>query len=399
MTTYTIGCPSTGSDPIRPRTRRLLSVATYTAGVSRTVSRPLRRVTPTVSRMNDSVGIRQAISARVLRLAHLEVPSRARPSRPRPGLNRSTIADLVGALVALGLVEERAPDPAGASAVRRRSWRRIPEWSRSRSTPRWTPSPWRPSASTALATAGAHRGGPPPRPRARPRSSSPSASPRGGPMSWPAPHRRDRHRGAGPRPRVGRPRPRRPAPAVERRRAARSGRAGDRPPDRRRQRRRDGRARRAPLRRRARRRPRRLPQRRRERHRRRPRRAGVAGDRRRPATPASSARTGPRIAADADRRADDGVLEDEVSRARLLAALGRAHADEPTSRSAADLRRAPKCSTRSPGSAASWRPRSRTPSTSSIPRSWCSADFSGRWPPTTRRPEAGGRGADDAGQR
>ena len=32
----------------------------------------------------------------------------------------------------------------------------------------------------------------------------------------------------------------------------------------------------------------------------------------------------PRIASAADRRAADGVLEDEVSRARLLAALGRA---------------------------------------------------------------------------
>ncbi|WP_438353868.1 ROK family transcriptional regulator [Microbacterium sp. CJ88] len=38
----------------------------------------------------------------------------------------------------------------------------------------------------------------------------------------------------------------------------------------------------------------------------------------------------PRIAADVDRRADEGVLEDEVSRARLLAAVGMAAADEPT---------------------------------------------------------------------
>ncbi len=37
----------------------------------------------------------------------------------------------------------------------------------------------------------------------------------------------------------------------------------------------------------------------------------------------------PGIAASGDRRAGDGVLEDEVSRARLLAALGLAHADEP----------------------------------------------------------------------
>lgn len=38
----------------------------------------------------------------------------------------------------------------------------------------------------------------------------------------------------------------------------------------------------------------------------------------------------PGIAADADRRADHGVLEDEVSRARLLEAVGLASADEPT---------------------------------------------------------------------
>jgi predicted NBD/HSP70 family sugar kinase len=38
----------------------------------------------------------------------------------------------------------------------------------------------------------------------------------------------------------------------------------------------------------------------------------------------------PGIASAADRRAGDGVLEDEVSRARLLAALGRSNADDPT---------------------------------------------------------------------
>ena len=38
----------------------------------------------------------------------------------------------------------------------------------------------------------------------------------------------------------------------------------------------------------------------------------------------------PGIASPADRRAGDGVLEDEVSRARLLAALGRSNVDEPT---------------------------------------------------------------------
>lgn len=42
----------------------------------------------------------------------------------------------------------------------------------------------------------------------------------------------------------------------------------------------------------------------------------------------------PGIASDADRRADHGVLEDEVSRARLLAAVGLPSADEPTLASA-----------------------------------------------------------------
>lgn len=42
----------------------------------------------------------------------------------------------------------------------------------------------------------------------------------------------------------------------------------------------------------------------------------------------------PGIASDADRRADHGVLEDEVSRARLLAAVGLSSADEPTLASA-----------------------------------------------------------------
>jgi len=38
----------------------------------------------------------------------------------------------------------------------------------------------------------------------------------------------------------------------------------------------------------------------------------------------------PGIAAESDRRAGDGVLEDEVSRAHLLAAVGLTAADEPT---------------------------------------------------------------------
>ncbi|WP_374976897.1 ROK family protein [Microbacterium trichothecenolyticum] len=57
-------------------------------------------------------GVRQRNLARLLRLVHLEGPlSRARLTEST-GLNRSTIADLVGELVREGLVVERAPDPS-----------------------------------------------------------------------------------------------------------------------------------------------------------------------------------------------------------------------------------------------------------------------------------------------
>ncbi|WP_203581695.1 ROK family protein [Microbacterium hibisci] len=57
-------------------------------------------------------GVRQRNLARLLRLVHLEGPlSRARLTGAT-GLNRSTIADLVGELVREGLVVERAPDPS-----------------------------------------------------------------------------------------------------------------------------------------------------------------------------------------------------------------------------------------------------------------------------------------------
>jgi predicted NBD/HSP70 family sugar kinase len=62
--------------------------------------------------MNETVGSRQANLARVLRLAHLEGPVSRATLTAATGLNRSTIADLVGDLVALGVVEERAPDPS-----------------------------------------------------------------------------------------------------------------------------------------------------------------------------------------------------------------------------------------------------------------------------------------------
>ncbi|GAA1981738.1 ROK family transcriptional regulator [Microbacterium pumilum] len=63
--------------------------------------------------MNDSVGIRQANLSRVLRLVHVDGPLSRAALTEATGLNRSTIADLIGALVEGGLVEERAPDPVG----------------------------------------------------------------------------------------------------------------------------------------------------------------------------------------------------------------------------------------------------------------------------------------------
>jgi predicted NBD/HSP70 family sugar kinase len=62
--------------------------------------------------MNETVGSRQANLARLLRLAHFEGPVSRATLTAATGLNRSTIADLVGDLVALGVVEERAPDPS-----------------------------------------------------------------------------------------------------------------------------------------------------------------------------------------------------------------------------------------------------------------------------------------------
>jgi len=62
--------------------------------------------------MNESVGSRQANLSRILRLAHLDGPLSRATLTSATGLNRSTVADLVGDLTALGLVEERAPDPS-----------------------------------------------------------------------------------------------------------------------------------------------------------------------------------------------------------------------------------------------------------------------------------------------
>ncbi|HEX5730152.1 ROK family protein [Microbacterium sp.] len=56
--------------------------------------------------------VRQRNLARILRLVHLEGPLSRAALTESTGLNRSTIADLVGQLARAGVVEERAPDPS-----------------------------------------------------------------------------------------------------------------------------------------------------------------------------------------------------------------------------------------------------------------------------------------------
>lgn len=55
-------------------------------------------------------GVRQRNLARILRLVHLEGPLSRATLTESTGLNRSTIADLVAELVREGIVQERAPD-------------------------------------------------------------------------------------------------------------------------------------------------------------------------------------------------------------------------------------------------------------------------------------------------
>ncbi|MFH8252236.1 ROK family protein [Microbacterium sp. B2969] len=57
-------------------------------------------------------GVRQRNLARILRIVHVDGPQSRATLTETTGLNRSTIADLVGELVRSGLVEERAPDPS-----------------------------------------------------------------------------------------------------------------------------------------------------------------------------------------------------------------------------------------------------------------------------------------------
>jgi predicted NBD/HSP70 family sugar kinase len=54
-------------------------------------------------------GVRQANLARILRLVHVDGPLSRAALTEATGLNRSTVADLVGELADFGLVEERAP--------------------------------------------------------------------------------------------------------------------------------------------------------------------------------------------------------------------------------------------------------------------------------------------------
>lgn len=65
-----------------------------------------------MGRVKESVGVRQANLGRLLRLVHVDGPLSRAALTETTGLNRSTIADLIGGLVDLGLVEERAPDPS-----------------------------------------------------------------------------------------------------------------------------------------------------------------------------------------------------------------------------------------------------------------------------------------------
>ncbi|MBU4465103.1 MAG: ROK family protein [Actinobacteria bacterium] len=70
---------------------------------------------PRVGTVSEStgIGVRQANLARILRFVHLEGPLSRAALTELTGLNRSTIADLVAELGRLGLTDEHAPDPLG----------------------------------------------------------------------------------------------------------------------------------------------------------------------------------------------------------------------------------------------------------------------------------------------
>lgn len=65
-----------------------------------------------VESATNGEGVRQRNLARLLRIVHLDGPVSRAALTEATGLNRSTIGDLVVELVTAGLVEERAPDPS-----------------------------------------------------------------------------------------------------------------------------------------------------------------------------------------------------------------------------------------------------------------------------------------------
>jgi predicted NBD/HSP70 family sugar kinase len=69
-------------------------------------------IEPSAAERAVADGTRRRNLTRVLRLAHLDGPLSRASLTETTGLNRSTIADLVAELGRLGLVEERAPDPS-----------------------------------------------------------------------------------------------------------------------------------------------------------------------------------------------------------------------------------------------------------------------------------------------
>lgn len=89
--------------------------------------------------MRETVGVRQTNLARLLQLVHRGGPLSRAALTEATGLNRSTIADLVGELVDEGLVVERAPDPSrrvGRPSPSSPPTRTCSPW---RSTPKWMP--------------------------------------------------------------------------------------------------------------------------------------------------------------------------------------------------------------------------------------------------------------------
>lgn len=85
----------------------MLLTTTYTIQTALTI--------PYSERMSDTAGesVRTRNLARILRLLHLEGSLSRAALTEATGLNRSTIGDLVGELARLGLAQESAPDPVG----------------------------------------------------------------------------------------------------------------------------------------------------------------------------------------------------------------------------------------------------------------------------------------------